>query len=760
MSKDLVGALKQKWWNNAKDASKWKPKYECINEIFNILTGNEEVNVEIQCGISDHEKADDLMRILTEWLVNENHIFVRIGILRIMPKLIEGFSKKIIMKYQTELIETIMTKQWRERKRSILVLTTPILIALLLKTGFILNDDKYRGHLISALKHRAKESRYSAADFIAKATMYRSNKRQIATLCENAQLGTLISKLAQCDKDREVRLAACRVFYGLEAAGILKERWINRALPARLEVLEKDKFGRRNLQIAAKEYNKQKTMISGTITDENDDDEEDEKKSSVFMVEERRWRTGDGKLSCGIIKHKHNCVKPKVIEEDKPIDPNSLEDNRVALKYVDDKHMHDLLIHGYLRRNNVKRIPNDLCNLWITYIGFQFNEPNTDTTFRKLQTWCKKDEGSLKKTAKTTDRIRTLHYIKDDLMLLSPSQCSYLYDAIVGLAKECMGWEGRDARNPRLAKTFLRLISHVMAKGDINRLNAGIFNVYLSWVLQRLAETKFNKLASECLLNTCYQFSTKVVFSQIELLLLHPVHPNKDPFKNDKAWGPVIKFIGDAVKEFGVDNFYVKRLIHIIHSKIAIVKSESAKQACYSSLTILYQQLGSDWGEVLLSGVHKQGKKALTKKWQKIPNVGTYTQLRCIKAESIPVTDPSSDHRYRDIVSEEKVEEVPLSIKISVEQTREGKRVRNNPSNVVEPKQDGIVGVSRALPMVIKTYSNSHVSSNVIKIKAEAIEILSVFKDNIKKDVYISLQKAFANDIIIATYATMDLAAW
>ena len=46
------------------------------------------------------------------------------------------------------------------------------------------------------------------------------------------------------------------------------------------------------------------------------------------------------------------------------------------------------------------------------------------------------------------------------------------------------------------------------------------------------------------------------------------------------------------------------------------------------------------------------------------------------------------------------------------------------------------------------------------EIKAEAIEILSVFKDNIKKDVYVSLENAFKNDIIISIYATMDISAW
>ena len=35
-----------------------------------------------------------------------------------MPKLIGGFRLNIIIKYQDELIETIMTKQWREKRKN------------------------------------------------------------------------------------------------------------------------------------------------------------------------------------------------------------------------------------------------------------------------------------------------------------------------------------------------------------------------------------------------------------------------------------------------------------------------------------------------------------------------------------------------------------------------------------------------------------------------------------------------------------------
>ena len=59
-----------------------------------------------------------------------------------------------------------------------------------------------------------------------------------------------------------------------------------------------------------------------------------------------------------------------------------------------------------------------------------------------------------------------------------------------------------------------------------------MFTVYLSWAMERLQEKNKNKLATECLLSTCYQYSPKVVFSAMEKLLLEPDDPIKSSFKN------------------------------------------------------------------------------------------------------------------------------------------------------------------------------------------------------------------------------------
>ena len=65
-------------------------------------------------------------------------------------------------------------------------------------------------------------------------------------------------------------------------------------------------------------------------------------------------------------------------------------------------------------------------------------------------------------------------------------------------------------------------------------------------------------------------------------------------------------------------------------------KTMDSKKACYSSLTVLYQQLGSEWKDILLSGSPRQSKKyVLIKKFDVIQNPCTYKQLRCTKKEPI-----------------------------------------------------------------------------------------------------------------------------
>ena len=125
--KDLIGALSDEWWSKANGAVKWKPKYECMMEVSEIVTRNNDMD------IADHEKSGDFLEILVKWMAEENHVFTRIAIFRLMPKLIEAFPVEILNKYVPSMLETILTKQWMEKKAALLNLVTPTLIPLWLK---------------------------------------------------------------------------------------------------------------------------------------------------------------------------------------------------------------------------------------------------------------------------------------------------------------------------------------------------------------------------------------------------------------------------------------------------------------------------------------------------------------------------------------------------------------------------------------------------------------------------------------------------
>ena len=103
------------------------------------------------------------------------------------------------------------------------------------------------------------------------------------------------------------------------------------------------------------------------------------------------------------------------------------------------------------------------------------------------------------------------------------------------------------------------------------------------------------------------------VFSKIEKLIREPEDPARDLFKNDLNWGPIIKFLSIALKEFSVDNFYPIRLIKLIHDKMIKAKQKNAKDACYDLLITLYKQLGESWKEILKGPLPKNITNKLEK---------------------------------------------------------------------------------------------------------------------------------------------------
>merc|ERR1712176_1566791 len=103
---------------------------------------------------------------------------------------------KVLKKYRSVLFESLMVKQWTEKKKNCLDLVTPIVIQLWLKSGAQLNSEDMKPHIIAALKHRGKETRFSVCDFIAQCTMFPKAKKQIIALFEDREIAPLLGKCA------------------------------------------------------------------------------------------------------------------------------------------------------------------------------------------------------------------------------------------------------------------------------------------------------------------------------------------------------------------------------------------------------------------------------------------------------------------------------------------------------------------------------------------------------------------------------------
>merc|ERR1712176_1132246 len=165
---------------------------------------------------------------------------------------------KVLKKYRSVLFESLMVKQWTEKKKNCLDLVTPIVIQLWLKSGAQLNSEDMKPHIIAALKHRGKETRFSVCDFIAQCTVFSSKKQQIRELFKNKEICELLGNAAINDNETNVRIAGCMAMHGLNVMGAMKKSKANRhpkLIPV-WEQLQNNKRSKKNLAEAIKNYEK------------------------------------------------------------------------------------------------------------------------------------------------------------------------------------------------------------------------------------------------------------------------------------------------------------------------------------------------------------------------------------------------------------------------------------------------------------------------------------------------------------------------
>ena len=221
-------------------------------------------------------------------------------------------------------------------------------------------------------------------------------------------------------------------------------------------------------------------------------------------------------------------------------------------------------------------------------------------------------------------------------------QCQSLHDAVVKMKKikaddaksiiilisDVMGWETSNSKNPKLSLLFIPLLTHVLKNTKIDwKKDRGIFDQFITWIMDRLTDRRFGKDAKELLLATCYQFGCNVVFAKMEQEL---ADQKKKHSKGDKNFAPIIDGIAEIVKQFGMDKIYPARACKIAYDFMKKSKKPEGKKACCQLITNLYEQGGDVWEGFVLSMATDRDKKKLNKEF--FPNIakkGEYTQFRC-----------------------------------------------------------------------------------------------------------------------------------
>eukprot|EP01084_Bolivina_argentea_P175276 303576_1 len=127
MSEDPFSKLSDEWFTNAGEADKWKGRFACCNEVWDILEPIAE-GTKIKGG----KKTEKVMNYFIQWLDVEQHVFTRVKLLQILTKSLPGLNPSIYEKKNTKLAEALM-KQWVEKK--VYRFVTPVLVVLWSKCG-------------------------------------------------------------------------------------------------------------------------------------------------------------------------------------------------------------------------------------------------------------------------------------------------------------------------------------------------------------------------------------------------------------------------------------------------------------------------------------------------------------------------------------------------------------------------------------------------------------------------------------------------
>eukprot|EP00485_Elphidium_margaritaceum_P009252 CAMPEP_0202691904 /NCGR_PEP_ID=MMETSP1385-20130828/6464_1 /ASSEMBLY_ACC=CAM_ASM_000861 /TAXON_ID=933848 /ORGANISM="Elphidium margaritaceum" /LENGTH=698 /DNA_ID=CAMNT_0049347365 /DNA_START=45 /DNA_END=2141 /DNA_ORIENTATION=- len=260
---DPIGALDAEWWKNAKEADKWKPRWDCMQQLMAFASGDAFGNADIPEKFDDNSKANEVIAFFAAWLMDEMHVFTRQHILKLLIPFGNSFGKTQ-WKKSNKLAEALIIKQWTEKKHGFLPLVTPALIAVYIASGSQLK--KWKEHLLLAMDSAQGQVRMSCWDFLAKICILSKQDKALKTRGpKDVELFINDDKIIESlkntilnDKEKEVRDACAKFIYG--AKQICSKIAV---LDAAYKEILNDKRASMALDIAADLFNNDQKILSG-----------------------------------------------------------------------------------------------------------------------------------------------------------------------------------------------------------------------------------------------------------------------------------------------------------------------------------------------------------------------------------------------------------------------------------------------------------------------------------------------------------------
>ena len=203
-SSDPIAALSLDWMKRAQNAETWKDKYECMQELVENACGDPQGNAEFKDSYDDNDKAGDVLLYMSKWLENEQHIFTRQLILKILVPFSNSYPAKAWKKPGSKMISSMIMTQWAEAKTGFLQYVTPALLKVYMCSGYPLT--KFKGQLLEAMKHPVGQVRMSVWLFFTEVVKLGQTK-DLNKLINN-EIGEILVKTAKEDKDVKARGAA------------------------------------------------------------------------------------------------------------------------------------------------------------------------------------------------------------------------------------------------------------------------------------------------------------------------------------------------------------------------------------------------------------------------------------------------------------------------------------------------------------------------------------------------------------------------